>query len=210
MASFFDKIAKPLGIGLGAAALGSVLFPQTTSMLTGGLFGSDTGTGLLSGGGAGGAAQYFMPGGAPEAESIWRNPTVLSSGILAGTSLLSGLFGTDQEEANLALKQAALDEEKRQFDAKMGLEKDQLAQAIEIARIQAGSAGRAAGISAAAQRAIAEANAIQNAATTKAQALQIPLASREKQAEAAQNTGVQSGAFINALTPTLIRPMLRG
>lgn len=227
---FWDKIGKPLAIGAGAAMLGSYLFPQTTSMLTGGLLG-DNGTGfsgigplasgrdyshLLAGGSAAslpsgidyGALAGAVTGG--KESSIWSNPTVLSSGILAGTSLLGGLFGSSSEEDQLALQQAQLEETKRQFDAKMGLEQQQLAQALELARIQSGGASRAAGISAAAQRAIAEANAIGNAATMKSQALQIPLAARENQVQAAQNTGAQSGNFFASIIPSMQRPALRG
>ena len=210
---FWDKIAKPFGIGLGAAALGSVLFPETTSMLTGGLFGKDSSAlGGNIGPVASGTDYAAMLSGLGDSggSSIWSNPTVLSSGILAGTSLLGNLFGQTDEEAVLALKQAELEETKRQFDAKMMLEEKQLGQALELARIQSGGAARAAGIGAAAQRAVAEANAIGNAATMKSQALQIPLAARENQQQAAQNTGAQIQSFFANVIPSLQRPLLRG
>lgn len=202
--SFLSSIAKPLSIGIGAAALGSLLFPQTTSMLTGGLLGSDTGTGLLSGLGATGAGQ---------SSSIWTNPTVLSSGILAGTSLLSGLFGSSAEDAAADLAQQRLDEEKRQFDAQLALKQADLAQALEIAKIQA-SASRAgsngASIAAAAALKQAKANALGQAAQNKMTALQIPLAAIANQSAAAQTAGAQSGSFFNGLIPSLQRPALRG
>lgn len=202
--SFLSSIAKPLGIGIGAAALGSLLFPQTTSMLTGGLLGNDTGTGLLSGLGATGASQ---------SSSIWSNPTVLSSGILAGTSLLSGLFGSSAEDAAADLAQQRLDEEKRQFDAQLALKQQDLQNAIEIAKIQA-SASRAgsngASIAAAAALKQAKANALGQAAQNKMTALQIPLAAIANQSAAAQTAGAQSGQFFNSLIPSLQRPALRG
>ena len=202
--SFLSSIAKPLGIGIGAAALGSLLFPQTTSMLTGGLLGNDTGTGLLSGLGATGASQ---------SSSIWSNPTVLSSGILAGTSLLSGLFGSSAEDAAADLAQQRLDEEKRQFYAQLALKQQDLQNAIEIAKIQA-SASRAgsngASIAAAAALKQAKANALGQAAQNKMTALQIPLAAIANQSAAAQTAGAQSGQFFNSLIPSLQRPALRG
>lgn len=195
---FWSDIAKPVGIGLGATALGSILFPQTAASLTGGVLGNSQGTGLFSGSGDAGGS------------SVWSNPTVLSSGILAGTSLLSGLFGSSAEEDAYAIQQANLAEEQRQFDLRMELEKAQLAQALEIAKLQASAGSGAAGAAAAAQRAIAKSNAIGDAANMKAQALQIPLGALQNLSNAAQTTGVKSGEFFNSLAPTLMAPALRG
>lgn len=200
---FFDKIVKPAGIVLGGAALGGMLFPETFGGLTGGLFGASQSTpgqtnllGFGIGGtGAAGAAS----------SSVFSNPTVLSAAILSGTSLLSGLYGSSSADE---LSQAQLEEEKRQFDAKLALEREQLAQALEIAKIQAGGAGSGAGAAAAAQLKIAKANAIKSAAENKAVALQLPLAGRKAKTEAAQTTGIQSGAFFNQLIPGLQRGAL--
>lgn len=202
MGSFLNKIVKPLGLAVGATVLGSYLFPQTTASLTGGLFGDANGVGALSG--IGGASAAGAGTG-----SIWNNPTVLSSGILAGTSLLSNLFGSSAEEDQAKLNQQQLEEQKRQFDQKLILEREQLAQALQIAKIHAGSAGAGAGAAASAQRAIAKSNAIGQAAALKAQVMQVPLQARAHQAEAAQNTGAQSGAFFNNLSASLQQPALR-
>lgn len=198
---FFDKIAKPAGLLLGGAALGGMLFPETFGGLTGGLFGASQNTpgqtNLLG----------FGVGSAEGAagSSVFSNPTVLSAAILSGTSLLSGLYGSSSADE---LSQAQLEEEKRQFDAKLALEREQLAQALEIAKIQAGGAGSGAGAAAAAQLKIAKANAIKSAAENKAVALQLPLAGRKAKTEAAQTTGIQSGAFFNQLIPGLQRGAL--
>lgn len=187
---FLSDILKPVGIGVGAAALGGLLFPETVGSLTGGLFGASAADG---------------------GSSIFSNPTVLSSGILAGTSLLSGLFGSSSEEDQLALQQSTLEEQRRQFDEKMKLEAQQLAQALQIAKINAsasGGASNAAGITARTNRDIAKASAIGNAASQKADALQIPLKARENQIAAAQTTGSQSGQFFNQLMQGLQAPAL--
>lgn len=202
-----SKLVKPLGIGLGAAALGSLLFPQTASMMTGGVLGSDSGTGLLSGMGTSTALPATM-----QSSSVFSNPTVLSAGILAGTSLLSGLFGSNsQDEAS----QAALEENQRQFDATMAYKQAEMAQALELAKMQLAAGGRSggdggAGIAAATALKQARANAIQNAAQQKISALQIPLAARANQMQAAQTTGAQSGDFFASIIPSLQRPALRG
>lgn len=216
--SFLKKILPVAGGAIGAGILGSFLFPQTTSMLTGGLLGSSTGTGAFgdlfgsSLSSAGAAA-----GGAQAASSIWSNPTVLSSGILAGTSLLSGLFGTNSDEDAIKLKEAELAENARQFDATLALKQADLAQAIEIAKIQAGAASAGAGAQVASANIArdsalrqARAQLIQNTATQKGQALQIPLVARGQQADKAQTTGLQSGQFFNMLIPSLQRPALQG
>lgn len=202
MSSFLNKIVKPLGIAVGATVLGSYLFPQTTAQLTGGLFGDANGTGALSG--LGGTAAAGVGTG-----SIWNNPTVLSSGILAGTSLLTNLFGSNAEEDQMKLNQQQLEEQKRQFDQKMILEREQMAQALQIAKVHAASAGAGAGTAAAAQRAIAKANAIGQSTALKAQAMQVPLQARQNQAETAQNTGAQSGAFFNNMSAMLQQPAMR-
>lgn len=217
--SFLDKIKKPALMLGGAALLGSYFFPETTFGATGGLLGTDP----MSAGGSSFIGPLLSGGtaAATGGASIWANPTVLSSGILAGTSLLTGLFGSSAEEDNAQLMRDKLDEEKRQFDATLALKQSDMAQAIEIAKIQAGASGAAARAGAGAQVASANigrdsalrqarASVIQNAATQKSQALQIPLAARGEQAERAQNTGLQSGIFFNSLIPNLQRPALRG
>lgn len=202
--SFFSKLIKPAAIIGGSAILGSYLFPETTSYLTGGMLGSDA-----AGAGASGASYGDMLGkAAGTSSSIWSNPTVLSSGILAGTSLLTNLFGPNTEQATIDLNKASLAEKQREFDQNQELEKAQLAQALEIAKLQSGAAGRAAGITAAANKSIAKANLIANAASEKAKALQLPLVARKNQSDAAQTTGAQSGAFFNQLMAGLQRPAL--
>lgn len=199
MSSFLKKIAPAAGIAVGAGLLGSYFFPETMGAATGGIFGSSTpAVNSLS----------------KETASIWANPTVLSSGILAGTSLLSGMFGQQEGDITEA-GQAALDEQKRQFDLTMALKQADLAQALEIAKIQAGAAGAGSGAAVSAaninrdsQLRQAKASLINNAAQQKSQALQIPLAARSEQAERAQNTGTQSGAFFNNLMQGLQTPAL--
>lgn len=191
------SLAKSLGIGIGAAALGSFLFPETASYITGGLVGSS---------GASSTADALS-----KSSSIWSDPTVLSSGILAGTSLLSGLFGSSSQDE---LNQAQLAEEKRQFDLTMALKQADLQQALEIAKLQAGASrgggdtGRSASIAANAALKQARANLIAKGAEQKAQAMQLPLAARNNQSNAAQTTGTQSGMFFNNLIANLQRPAL--
>lgn len=155
--------------------------------------------------------------GANVPSSIWSNPQVVSSGILAGTSLLGGLFGGSAEEDAKQLSEAQLAEQQRQFDAKLELEKAQMAQALQIAQINAGAARAGAGSAAASANIArdtalrqARANAIGQATEMKTQALQLPAAARLNQSNAAQNTGAQSGLFFNSLIPNLQRPALRG
>lgn len=191
----------------GAALLGSYLFPSTTSSLTGGLLGSTGTTGI--GPVASGTDYAAMLGDvSPQASSIFSNPTVLSSGILAGTSLLGGLFGNSADEEARAAAEA---EAKRQFDAKLALEQAQLLQNLEIAKINAAARGGGGGNGAAvsAQLKIAKNAAIAANAAQRAQAMQIPL-QYDKRAETAQNTGAQSGSFFNNLTQLLQAPALRG
>ncbi len=210
-----SKILKPVGIGLGAAALGSYLFPQTMSSITGGLLGSSAtpsaassvlgdididinGDGLIGENAIGDILNKSSP-------SIWSNPTVLSSGILAGTSLLGGLFGSSAEDE---LAQASLEEQKRQFDAKMALEQAQLAQALEIAKLRGGGGG-GNGAAVNAQLRIAKANLRNQVNENKAQAMQMPLQYLGNQAAAAQNTGAQQGTFFNNMAQILQSPALR-
>lgn len=209
MSDFLKKIAPVAGV-LGAAALGSYLFPETTFSMTGGMLGS------MGGAGANGAltatdlmAQPYMTD-AGGLGSIFSNPTVLSSGILAGTSLISGLFGSDSDMSEY--QTASLAEQQRQFDAELALKQAQLAQALEIAKIQSaagGGASNAASITAKTNRDIARANAIGNATSMKGEALQIPLKAMENQINAAQTTGIESGRFFNALMQGLQAPAMK-
>lgn len=222
MSGFLNKILPAAGIAVGAGVLGSYLFPETMGSMSGGLLGSNPigtnpdGTTMFEPSTSAFSIGDLFGGSSSAKGSMWTDPTVLSSGIIAGTSLLQGLFG--QQPGDMTMKdQATLDEEKRQFDASMALKEKDLAQALEIARIQAGAAGagagatvRAAGIASDSARRQAKANMINDSVTTQANALQIPLAARSKQMEAAQNTGVQSGIFFNSLIPNLQRPLLRG
>lgn len=207
---FLSKIGKPLGLAIGGAALGGMLFPETFGGLTGGLFGQSQIAGQettrnLFGFDVGTLGTAASEGGG----GIFSNPTVLSSAILAGTSLLSGIYGSTDEEDVLALKQAELAEQQRQFDAKLALEREQLAQALEIAKIQASGAGSGAGAAAAAQLKIAKANLIKSAADSKAKALELPLLARKSQTEASQLTGKTSADQFNALANILQQPALR-
>lgn len=199
MSNFLKKIA-PVAIGaVGAGVLGSYFFPETMGSMTGGMLGTSTATDALSAGAA---------------TSMWRDPSVLSAGILAGTSLLGGLFGQQEGDMTPA-GQAALDEQKRQFDLTMALKQADLAQALEIAKIQAGAAGAGSGAAVSAaninrdsQLRQAKAQLINAGAQQKSQALQIPLAARSEQAERAQNTGTQSGIFYNNLMQGMQAPAL--
>lgn len=186
----------------GAALLGSYLFPSTTSSLTGGLLGSSgSNIGPLTSG-----IGHLDLGS--QASSIFSNPTVLSSGILAGTSLLGGLFGNSADEAALKAQQELAD---KQFQANLALKQQELAMQLEIAKLNAASRGGDGGAGAAvsAQLKIAKNAAIAANAAQKAQALQIPL-QYDKRAETTQNTGAQSGSFFNNLTQLLQAPALRG
>jgi len=213
--SFWSKLVKPVGIGLGAAALGSILFPETTGMLTGGLLGSSASPGVGGIGPVADGSKYadMLNGGA----SIWSNPTVLSAGILAGTSLLGGLFGPEASQAEYLREQSEANaaEAKRQFDAELAYKQAALAQAKEIAMIQAGAArsassgaGAAAKIAADAMLKKAKSDAIMQAGSMKSQALQIPLAAIDNQAKTAQNTGAQANSFFGTLASTLATPAL--
>ena len=141
--------------------------------------------------------------------SIWSNPTVLSSAILAGTQLVSGLFGSSSEEE--AAQQQA-DEQKRQFDATLALKQADLAQALEIAKLQiaARGGGGDGGAGAARDAALrqARANAIGQAAQMKIAGMKLPLEAMQAQSEAAQQTGQSSGQFFNSLIPNLEAPAL--
>lgn len=215
--SGLSKLLGPaLAIG-GSALLGSYLFPETTSYMTGGLMGS-AGSGIAPNLSASQNIGPLTSGignldlsslSTPAAASIFSNPTVLSSGILAGTSLLSGLFGgSAEEEAN----KIALAEQQRQFDAKLALEQAQMAQALEIAKINAasrGGGGGGNGAAVSAQLKIAKANLANQYAQQKVQAKQIPLEAMANQMNAAQTTGIQSGANFNALAQILQNPALR-
>lgn len=201
-----------LGLGLGAAALGSFLFPQTTSMITGGMLGSSGTSGV--GPVASGATYGSMLGG--QSSSIFTNPTVLSAGILAGTSLLTNMFGSNAQDDAAKLNEAQLAENARQFDASLALKKEELAQALQLAQLQAGAA-RSAGNGAVQSANIARQTALQQAragvigqaAQGKAQALQLPIAAGEERVNAAQTTGAQSGSFFNNLVQGLQQPALR-
>lgn len=199
-----------IGIGIGATLLGAYLFGGGGSSLFGG---GASNIGPVASGVDYGA---MISGAGPGATSIFSNPMVLSSGIMAGTSLLSGLFGSNAQADATKLDQAALAEKQREADMQNALAEKQLAQQLIIAKMQAGAASagsgaaaRAAGITAAANKSIAKASAIGNAASGKAAALQIPLAARAAQANAAQTTGVQSGAFFNNLMQNLQAPAMR-
>lgn len=195
---FFDKVFDkdvllPVGLAVGGTALGSFLFPETFGSITGGLLGSSS-------------TAAPAVGAEVASNSVFSNPSVLSAGILAGTSLLSNLFGSsDQEE----LAQQTLAENQRQFDEELALKRESLAQALEIAKLQAGGAGSGAAAARDAALRTAKMQVIGQAAGLKSQALQIPLAARSKQADMAQNTGVQSGMFFNSLIPNLQRPALQ-
>jgi predicted esterase len=150
----------------------------------------------------------MLSGAGPTASSIFQNPTVLSSGIMAGTSLLSGLFGGQAEEDALKQQQAL---NQQQFDAEMAYKQAALAQALEIAKINAaggGGGGSNQGAAIAAQLKIAKAKAIENAAAMKGAAMQLPL-QYDNRAATAQNTGAQSGAYFNNLAQILQAPALR-
>ena len=187
----------------GAYLLGSTLFPET--------FGGGSAAFNLSGSNVGptmGGVQNLDLGSAGSS-SIFQNPTVLSSGILAGTSLLGGLFGGQADEDALKAQQAIT---QQQFDAEMAYKQAALAQALEIAKINAaasgGGGGGGQGAAIAAQLKIARAKAIENNAAMKAQALQLPL-QYDNRAATAQNTGAQSGSYFNNLAQVLQAPALR-
>lgn len=153
----------------------------------------------------GGAADGAGKGGG---DSIWSNPTFLSSALIAGTQLVSGLFGSSAEEEALASKNS---ETARQFDAELAFKEKELAQRMAIAQLQAGGGGGGGGgASAAAAAALKQGKsaAIGNAAANKSAALQIPLAAMKDQTEAAQLTGKASGDFFNTLVGNMQRPAL--
>lgn len=199
MGNGLSKLLLGAGLAAGAYYGGSYLFPETFgATATSGIGPVASGTDYANMLGTGGTA----------ASSIFSNPTVLSSGILAGTSLLGGLFGNSAEEAALAQQQAIAD---KQFNAEMEFKKAQLAQQLEIAKLQlaaGGGGGGGNGAAVAAQLKIAKNQAIAANAAQKAQALQIPL-QFDKRAETTQNTGAQSGSFFNNLTQLLQAPALR-
>jgi hypothetical protein len=145
-----------------------------------------------------------------DTSSIWSNPNVLSAGILAGTSMLSNLFGGSSAD-DLASQQFT--ESQRQFDADMAYKQAALAQQLAIAQLGQGGGGGGgdggAGIAARTQRDIAKANLIDKSADKKIAALQMPLEYKTNQINAAQTTGTQSGAFFNNLMAGLQRPALR-
>ncbi len=150
---------------------------------------------------------------APEstASSIFSNPTVLSSGILSATSLLGGLFGNSATEDANAL---TAEEAKRQFDAKLALEQAQLAQNLEVAKLQlaargGGGGGGGNGAAVAAQLRIAKNNAIAQNAAQKIAALQLPGEMGQARIGTAQNTGAQSRAGFNQMASILQAPALR-
>lgn len=216
MGGTFDKILKGAGIAVGAAALGGYLFPETMGSLTGGLFGSANPGAYGPGGsdlnmfgfnvGSTAAAGAGAAGGA--AGGIFSNPTVLSSAILAGTSLLSGAFGSDLEQDKFDLAKQESEAAMQLARDKLQLDKDQLAQALEIAKIQAGAAGSAASAARDTQLRIARSNARQNMTGMKYNLRQAPILAREGQRDAATTTGVQSGNFFNTLIPNLQRGAL--
>lgn len=193
-----NGLSKILGIGAGLAGAyygGSYLFPET--------FGATAANiGPVASG-----AEYANMLDAGSKASVFSNPTVLSSGILAGTSLLGGLFGSSAEEEALKQQQALT---QQQFDAEMAYKQAALAQALEIAKINAASGGGGGGNGAAvaAQLKIARANAIANNAAQKAEAMKLPL-QFDNRAATAQNTGAQSGSFFNNLAQLLQAPALR-
>lgn len=193
---FFDN----LGLGSILDGIGSIFGSSAPSY-------ADSGTLSLGGKIAPSVLEKTIDlGSNPATSSIFSNPSVVSSGILAGTSLLSGLFGDSGDDINYA----QLEEQKRQADLDMAYKTAALAQALEIAKMQAasqGGGGNGAGV--AAQLKIARANAIANNTAQKAEAMQIPLAARSQQAQTAQNTGTQSGAFFNNLISLLQAPAIR-
>lgn len=213
----FDKILKGAGVALGAAALGSYLFPQTMGSLTGGLFGTTPGAYGPGGSGTnffgmdfGGIGTATAGAGAAGAigsagSSIFSNPTVLSSALLAGTSLVSNLFGTDYEQEKLDLDKQQIEAQIQLNKDKLALDKEQLAAQIEIAKIQAGAAGSGAAAARDAALRQARAAAIGQSAQNRASAMQAKVNAREGQVEAAQTTGARSGDFFNMLIPNLQR-----
>lgn len=194
MTGFLDKITS----------YGSYAGPDASSF----------GGGSTADAGAGGFLSGLFGGGG--GDSIWSNPTVLSSAILAGTSLFSGLFGNDSGEMEQKQYEATLAENQRQFDAKMALEQQQLAQSIELAKIQAGAAGAGASASRANAAAARDAalrqakiQAIGEATKLKSQALTLPLEYMNEQARVAQNAGAQSGGYFSNMMQSLQQPALR-
>ena len=129
--------------------------------------------------------------------SIWSDPTFLSSALIAGTSLLSGLFGSSAEDEQSALARDKFDWEKQKYD-------EQMAQALEIAKLQASGGGAARDAALRQTRAqLMQANAEQQAG-----AMQLPLAARTRQSAAAQATGEQSGQLYAQLASSLQQPAL--
>ncbi len=196
--SALSKFLKPAAIVGGSALLGSYFFPETMGSVTGGMLGTSA---------------TDTP---KDSTSIWSNPTVLSSSILAGTSLLSGLFGSgSQEEMQQEQFDATLAQRQAEFAANQTLEREQLAQALEIAKLQAGASGAGAAASRANAASARDAalrqakmQAIMNAAGMKSQAIQLPVAAIGEQAAAAQTTGIQSGNFFSNMMQSLQQPAL--
>lgn len=222
---FFNKIAKPAGIAAGATVLASILFPETMGGLTNGFLGA-TPVGTAADGStmfAPGSTNLFgfdvgsgaAAGAAGASKGFFSDPGVLSASILAGTSLISGLFGTDYNKENLDLQKQHEAAQEQLAQQQLALDKDKLAQALEIAKIQAGAAGAAANAQVAAANLarktnlqLARSSAIGQGTQLKLNAMELPIEARNKQATAAQNTGTQSGFFFNQLIPNLQRPAI--
>lgn len=232
--SSLSKILGGAGLALGAAALGGYFFPETASSITGGLFGAEQiGQGVDGStiyqpnsynifgydiGGSGGGAASVLGGGGGNAgggggSGFFSNPQVLSSAILAGTSLVSGLFGSDSEDKKLKLAENQQAFENQLALDKLALAKDELAQRLELAKLGGGGGGggaaAAAKIQADTQKRIARAQLIGESSKNRAQAMQAKVSAREGQKDAAQLTGARSGDFFNQLIPNLQRGALR-
>lgn len=221
--SFWSKIVGPAATIFGASQLASILFPETLGFLS--VFGPSTPqvTGFTGVGPIANGAQYAdLINGGTAAASVWSNPTVLASGILAGTSLLGGLFGPEAQNQDFLRQQATENaaEAKRQFDAKLAFEQAKLqqeaalqAQAIEAQAGAAAAAAKAqveaAGIAADASKKNTLSAQIGQNAGLKGQALQIPLQARNNQSEAATSTGANAGNFFTNLVVGMQRPALQ-
>lgn len=228
--SSLNKILAGTGLALGAMALGGYLFPETMGSLTGGMVGASTpgayapggsessflGMGLSGVGSAateGATAAQLAAIGSTGAQagtlgSLFSNPSLLSAALLSGTSLISNVFGSDLEEEKFEYQKEQNEEAKALNAEQLAWEKEKFYASLEAQKAAAGAASGAAAAARDAALRQARAQAIQNNAQMKMNAMLVPLEARRRQAEAAQNTGSQSGLFFNSLIPQLQRPAL--